>query len=148
MRFLETFTRNHVARHLTTLCACILGALAFTSLGPWNSSAASEPMIAGVPERRPHDIPQIVQISPRAPIVSGGEHLRVRIETTSNVASVEARMDGFGQNLQRLGVGRWLFSYQVPQHLPPLLKHAYNMQFIARNVDGIRTTREISVTLR
>jgi len=101
---------------------------------------------AGVLARRPHDPPKIVAIA-SSPVVPGRSFAAV-VRTTSNVASVEVRIDGFSQSLPRLGVGRFRFAYDVPRYLPPMLRRGYTVQFIARNVDGARDERDMPLVLR
>lgn len=54
---------------------------------------------------------------------------------SSNVASVEIRVAGYGFNLPKTSVGRFEGSYKVP-HLPFFVNHRFTMRVIARNTLG------------
>jgi hypothetical protein len=105
------------------------------------------------PLRKPHDPPQIVTISVNPMTVSAGETVHGTALTSSNVASVEARLQDlpnnaqFAANMDRIGVGRFRIAYPIPQ-LPAFAHGTYTVLVIARNVDGVQATRTIRLTLR
>ena len=105
------------------------------------------------PLRKPHDPPQIVAISVNPMTVSAGETVHGTALTSSNVASVEARLQNlpndaqFATNMDRIGVGRFRISYPIPD-LPAFARGTYTVLVIARNVDGVQATRTIRLTLR
>ncbi len=62
------------------------------------------------------------------------------IATTTNVASVEVRTATFSINTPRRTFGQFAFVLKVLM-FPPLLKHTYPLQIIARNAAGAREVR-------
>jgi len=67
--------------------------------------------------------------------------------TTSNVASVQARIGGYAVTLQKVGVGRFELTYTVGQ-LPWFVHGNFAMQVIARNTLGKTATRTVPLTVR
>ena len=65
--------------------------------------------------RRPHALPAIERIEIPSLSVTSGETVRASVYTTSNTASVEARLYGYAMELQHVGVGHFRFVYQVPE---------------------------------
>jgi hypothetical protein len=94
----------------------------------------------------PHAPPRILAVAFSAAVVRGGETVVGRVRTTSNVASVEVRVVGFSTVMTRRGVGEFSVKYPVPV-LPPWLHRTYPVEVIARNVDGVRETRTLEITL-
>ncbi len=105
------------------------------------------PRIDGVPMRAPHQSPAIYRIDLPSHDVHSGEVVQASVLTSSNVASVEARLKNFGMSLNHVGVGRFAFRYQVPW-LPPFFKGNWPVKVIARNVDGVATQKTLYVHLR
>ncbi len=108
------------------------------------SAAVPVPQVAGVPMRAPHANPAIFRIAMPGRDVHSGQIIHASVITSSNVASVEARVRGFGVNLRHVGVGRFALQYQVPW-LPFFLKGEYPVRVIARNVDGVATEKVLTV---
>lgn len=79
--------------------------------------------------------------------VQPGDSVSGRVLTSSNVASVEARIGGYAVTLQKTGVGRFALTYKVGQ-LPWFVHGNFTMQVIARNTRGDAVTREIPLTVR
>jgi hypothetical protein len=94
----------------------------------------------------PHAPPRILAVAFSAAVVRGGETVVGRVRTTSNVASVEVRVVGFSTVMTRRGVGEFSVNYPVPV-LPSWLHRTYPVEVIARNVDGVRETRTLEITL-
>lgn len=83
----------------------------------------------------PDAAPQIIYVhlssnSPRA-----GDTLSVVVLTSSNVASVEIRIAGFGANLPKTDVGHFEGSNPVPK-IPFFMSHSFTLDVIARNTAG------------
>ena len=80
-------------------------------------------------------------------VVESGETVSGTVETSLNVASVEARIATYGISVPKVAPGRFALSYQVP-NIPFFLKRTYDMVIIARNTAGDATTRTIPITIR
>jgi hypothetical protein len=91
--------------------------------------------------------PRILAMSLSTPVARGGDVVSGVVETSSNVASVEARIGGFGAGMQKVGVGRFHLSYRVP-NLPPFLHRTYMIEIIARNSRGDAVTSSLPITVR
>ncbi len=79
--------------------------------------------------------------------VHPGDRVFGRVVTTSNVASVEARIGGYAMTLVKTGVGRFELTYTVAP-LPWFIHGNFTMQVIARNTRGDSVTRAIPLTVR
>jgi hypothetical protein len=95
----------------------------------------------------PHAPPKILSISISSLSFKPGDTVSGSVETTSNVASVEIRIEGWGMSLPRPRIGFFAGSGVIPQ-LPFFAKGKYTLQVIARNADGARAERDIPITLR
>jgi hypothetical protein len=96
------------------------------------------------PENAP---PRILRMSLSTPVARGGDLVSGTVETTSNVASVEARIGGYGASLKKVAAGRFELSYRVP-YLPFFLHRTYNVEFIARNTRGDAVSSSIPITVK
>ena len=96
----------------------------------------------------PHDPPQILDVHLSTQEIRGGETVYGQVRTSSNVASVEARVEGYSSSLPKVGVGEFAIAYKVPPVIPFYLQHSYSLHLIARNVDGAQATRDLPVSLR
>ncbi|MHB8363634.1 MAG: hypothetical protein ACYDEK_03570 [Vulcanimicrobiaceae bacterium] len=76
-----------------------------------------------------------------------GQIVSGTVTTSSNVASVVARIVGFAEPLAKVGVGRFVLTYQVP-NLPPFLRRTYTIEVTARNTAGVAVTSGIPITIR
>jgi hypothetical protein len=79
-------------------------------------------------------------------VVHPGDRFRGTVVTTSNVASVEARVGGYGKTLTKVGVGRFALAYTVAP-LPWFVRGNYTLRLIARNTRGDATERAIPLTV-
>lgn len=112
------------------------------------SVPAAEPAIvriAGAPVRAPHATPAIFTVNLATRQIHSGDTVHAVVLTSSNVASVEARIRGFGMNLDHVGVGRFATTYHVPW-LPFFLHGHWPVRVIARNVDGVSTQKTVYIT--
>ena len=69
------------------------------------------------------------------------------VETSPNVASVEASIGGYSSALTKVGIGRFVLSYRVP-NLPFFLHRTYAIQVIARNARGDAVSSSLPITVR
>ncbi len=116
---------------------------------------SANPVDSAVPRREretpvvlaaPHAPPRIIAVALSASRVHSGDIVFGHVRTTSNVASVEVRVEGFSTVMLRRSIGDFILNYAVPM-LPPWLHRTYPVQVIARNVDGVRETRTLEVTV-
>jgi hypothetical protein len=96
----------------------------------------------------PHDPPQILDVQISTDDVHPGDTVVGHVRTSSNVASVEARVEGYSSALPKIGVGEFEIAYKVPPAIPWYLQRTYMLHVIARNVDGVQATRVLPLTLR
>lgn len=95
----------------------------------------------------PDAAPQILDVAVSETSVHPGDRVFGRVVTSSNVASVEARIGGYAVSLVKVGVGRFELTYTVGP-LPWFVHGNFTMQVIARNTRGDATTRAIPLTVR
>jgi hypothetical protein len=67
--------------------------------------------------------------------------------TTSNVASVEARIGNYAMSLNKIGVGRFALTYTVAP-LPWFVRGTFAMRVIAKNTRGDTVERTIPLSVR
>ena len=96
---------------------------------------------------RPHDPPRILSVAVSKNRLSAGETVSGHVTTSSNVASVEARLRGYSAVFAKVGVGEFVLSYTIPM-IAQAFPGTYPLSIIARNVDGVQDRRELPVTLR
>jgi hypothetical protein len=93
----------------------------------------------------PNAPPRILAISMHPARVHPGDTLSGNVTVSSNVASVEIRIGGYGIGMLRTGVGRFALSYVVPN--VPFLHGTFVAQVIARNTAGESTRREVPIEI-
>ncbi len=91
--------------------------------------------------------PQILWVGLSSTTPKAGDTLSVTVLASSNVASVEVRIGGYGFNLPKTDVGRFQGGYAVPQ-LPFFMNHNLVMQIIARNTAGVEATSNAQLQIR
>ncbi|HEY1869120.1 MAG TPA: hypothetical protein VGG70_12555 [Candidatus Cybelea sp.] len=111
------------------------------------ASAALPPPPKRVPRAAPDAAPQILDVAVSETSVHPGDRVFGRVVTSSNVASVEARIGGYGVSLAKVGVGRFELTYTVGP-LPWFVRGNFTMQLTARNTRGDTATRAIPLTVR
>ncbi len=79
--------------------------------------------------------------------VHSGETVSGMVETSSNVASVEARIAAFSISVPKVSLGRFALSYVVPW-VPFFFHGTYPMTLVARNSAGEAVERVIPITVR
>jgi len=100
-----------------------------------------------VPRLPPEAAPQILEVQISETVVSPGDSVQGNVVTSSNVASVEARIGGYAVSLRKIGVGRFALTYKVGA-LPWFVHGNFTMQVIARNTSGTAIARDIPLTVR
>lgn len=91
--------------------------------------------------------PQILGMSLSASVVHPGQVVSGSVETSTNVASVEARIAGYSASLSKVGAGRFALTYRVP-NVPFFLRRTYTIQVIARNARGDAVSSSLPVTVQ
>jgi hypothetical protein len=100
-----------------------------------------------VPHLAPDAAPEILDVGLSETHVQPGDRVFGRVVTTSNVASVEARIGGYAVSLVKVGVGRFELTYTVGP-LPFFVHGNFTMEVIARNTRGDTATRSVPLTVR
>lgn len=95
----------------------------------------------------PNAPPRILAMSISMPVAHGGDVVSGTVETSSNVASVEAKIAGYSSSMQKIGVGRFALTYRVP-NLPFFLHRTYSIEVIARNSRGDAVRSSVPITIR
>ena len=104
-------------------------------------------IVKAAPRLRPDAAPQILAIAVSETTVQPGDRVFANVLTSSNVASVEARVGGYGISLSKVGVGRFTLAYTVGP-LPWFVRGNVTMQVIARNTRGDAVARAVPLTVR
>ncbi len=109
---------------------------------PVAATAPPAPLVAP-PDAPPHILS--VEIEPR--VIGSGDTITGRVVASSNVASVEARLGGYGVNMTKVAPGTFAMRYTTGD-IPFFLHRTYTIDVIARNARGDTDTREIPITVR
>lgn len=113
---------------------------------PVRSAAAVVPAPT-VPRLSPDASPRILSVAIDKTAVSSGDHVSGTVLTSSNVASVEVRIGGYGVTLNKVGVGRFAMAYTVGD-LPFFVHGTFQLQVIARNSRGDKTQTSVPIEVR
>lgn len=132
-----------VGKNLAKVFSGALAACCAVLLSASSQAEPAPPLVL----RAPHELPGIVRIDMPAGVVSVGQLVRAAVYTTSNTASVEARIYGYGMPLQRVGVGYFRFAFRIPE-VPFFFKRAWPVQVIARNVDGRSASKRVMISVQ
>jgi hypothetical protein len=100
------------------------------------------------PTPPPHGYPAIKSVSISTTQIHAGRPVHGDVETSDNVRYVEVRVDYHSVAMRQYGPGKFSLDYTVPWWLPPWLRHGYDLQVIARSIDGVETVRDIAITVR
>jgi hypothetical protein len=95
----------------------------------------------------PNAAPQILAVAVSETTVHPGDTVSGSVVTSSNVASVQARIGGYAMTLVKTGVGRFALTYTVAP-LPWFIRGTFNMQVVATNTRGDTVQRTIPLTVR
>lgn len=116
-----------------------------------NSSSNGVPVVPHIAKkvlRLASDVPpQILAIAVSETAVKPGDRVSGSVVTSSNVASVEARIGGYAVSLSKVSVGRFALTYTVGP-LPWFVRGTFTMHVTARNERGDAATRAIPLTVR
>ncbi|GAC1432257.1 MAG: hypothetical protein NVSMB5_26170 [Candidatus Velthaea sp.] len=116
------------------------------------NAALAAPAARPVATPSAHDIrpsnalPAFVRIWASKDVVRGGDVVLVHVMTTTNVASVEARIANNGVSIPRDAIGSFRLEYTVPS-LPWFFHGRHDVEFIARNTAGARVSEWRSFVL-
>ncbi|MFY9632511.1 MAG: hypothetical protein WAJ94_12975, partial [Candidatus Cybelea sp.] len=100
-----------------------------------------------VPLVPPDAAPQILSVDVSETTVRPGDRVSGKVVTTSNVASVEARIGSYAMSLNKVGVGRFALTYTVAP-LPWFVHGTFAMRVIAKNTRGDTVERTIPLSVR
>lgn len=128
---------------LATLLTGIAGAQSYV-VSPKASDATKAAVAAGrAPE---HGFPEIhdVQFTSSAQL-RPGTNLQATVVTSANINHVEARVKYWNVIFQQTAPGKFALSYKVP-FLPPAALGHWDLDVIARSVDGVEAKRTFPVT--
>lgn len=91
--------------------------------------------------------PQILWVQLSSTTPHSGDALNVTVLTSSNVASVELRVGGYGASMPKTDVGHFQMTSTVPR-LPFFMSHNLTLQIIARNTLGSAVQRSVPLQVR
>lgn len=91
--------------------------------------------------------PQILWASVSSTTPHAGDVITGTVLTSSNVASVELRIGGYGLNSTKTDVGHFEWSFTVP-NLPFYAPHDFMLQIVARNTAGVAATTTLQMSVR
>jgi hypothetical protein len=91
--------------------------------------------------------PQILWVSLSSRRPRAGDSLTVTVLTSSNVASVELRVGGYGAGMTKTDVGHFESTAQVPP-LPIFMNHKLTLQIVARNTAGVAVQQSVPIAVR
>ncbi len=111
------------------------------------SVAPATPQPAVVQEVAPNAPPRILSLQIDKTQVRPGDTVSGDVVTTSNVASVVARIATFSVAVPRVAPGRFALAYTVPR-LPFFVRGHFQLQVIARNAAGAAASRTIDLLIR
>ena len=100
-----------------------------------------------VPRLAPDAAPRILSVAIDKTSVTSGDRVSGTVLTSSNVASVEVRIGGYGVTLDKVGVGRFAMAYTVG-NLPFFVHGTFQMQVIARNSRGDKAQTSLPIEVR
>jgi hypothetical protein len=115
-------------------------------------AATDEPIATPTPEMVAKMLPanakpEIIGVQLSATTLHGGDTVSGVVETSSNVASVEARIATYSISVPKVGIGRFALNYVVP-NLPFFLRKSYDLVVIARNTRGDEIVRTIPIKIQ
>lgn len=112
------------------------------------SPKASDAVRSAVAEGRPptHGFPEIHGVDfAGSPRLHPGSRLVATVSTSDNVYYVEGRVKYWNIVFKQIAPGRFDVSYKVP-FLPPSALGHWDLEVIARSVDGVEIKRSFPVT--
>lgn len=94
----------------------------------------------------PDAAPKILAVAMSETTLHRGDRISGSVVTTSNVASVQARVGGYAVTLNKMGVGRFGLAYTV--NIPWFVRGNFTLHVIATNTKGATVERTIPLTVR
>jgi hypothetical protein len=91
--------------------------------------------------------PQILWIALSSTKPHAGDTLTVTVVTSSNVASVELRVGGYGSGMTKTDIGHFQLASTVPK-LPFFMGHNLTLQIIARNTAGVSAQQNVALQVK
>jgi hypothetical protein len=88
--------------------------------------------------------PQIVAVNISSQTVHSGDTISGTVVTSSNVASVEAKIATITIGVPKISIGHFALNYVVP-NVPFFFHGTYPMTIVARNTAGQSVQRVISI---
>jgi len=131
---------------IALLAAALTGVAAAQSyvVSPKASNETKAAVAAGRPPE--HGFPEIHDVQfTSSPKLRPGVSLKATVETSDNVTYVEGRVKYWNVPFQQVAPGRFNIDYRVPWLPPGALGH-WDLQVIARSIDGVEVHRAFSVT--
>jgi hypothetical protein len=92
--------------------------------------------------------PSIYAVEMSTHVVSAGQTIFGHVSTSDDVASVEARVQGFSALLSKRSAGDFALQYRLPSFIPGFLRGTYTVRVIARTTEGVQAVRELPVILQ
>ena len=136
-------------RRLAAIAVVILATCAAARAQSYvvSPKASDETKAAVAAGRAPeHGFPEIEDVDWSAPAtVHPGTRIAATVVTSSNVHYVEGRVKYWNVALTEIAPGRFKLNYRIPL-LPPSAIGHWNVEVIARSVDGVETKRSFPVT--
>jgi hypothetical protein len=128
---------------LAALLTGVAGAETYV-VSPKASDAVREAVAAGRPPT--HGFPEIhaVQFT-SSDKLHPGTNLQATVETSDNVYYVEGRVKYWNVAFRQISPGKFDVNYRVP-FLPPSAIGHWDLEVIARSVDGVEVKRTFPVT--
>jgi hypothetical protein len=134
---------------LIVLLAALLTGIAGAESYVVSPKATNETKSAVAAGRAPeHGFPEIhdVKFTSSAQL-RPGTSLQATVVTSPNVAYVEGRVKYWNVAFHETGTGKFYINYRVP-FLPPSALGHWDLEVIARSVDGVEVKRTFPVTYR
>jgi hypothetical protein len=94
----------------------------------------------------PNAAPKILAVAMSETTIHHGDRISGSVVTTSNVASVQARVGGYALRLNKTGVGRFALTYVV--NIPWFVRGNFEVHVIATNTSGMTAERVIPLSVR
>jgi hypothetical protein len=143
-------------RKITLSALLVLGALLVASVPSPSVAQAPEPEIVigavapsplPAPLTAPLEPPAITRVWLNERVLQRGDVWAGEITTTTNTASLEARVAIFSLSLQRTAFGQFTFAIRVPA-VPWLYRGKRTLRLIARNAAGDAAVEELPIRFR
>lgn len=133
---------------MTRLTAMVAAAaIGVAGAAPITQIGGTPPDPPPAPIAQPQAAPQIVSIWLNRVALSAGDTLSGQVTTTTNVASLEARVSIFSLVARRPTFGQFAFATKVPR-VPFWLRGKYELDLIARNAAGQADLERIPIVIR